>query len=63
MIILINVLFKKINSLFVSSLGLFSWCKSSSVNGRLVELLDQKKMIEKEKDVCGGLSELDGHFK
>ena len=46
-----------------SALGLLSWNKRYEQHGRQVELLDQFKIIEKEKDVCGALNELDNVFK
>ena len=48
---------------FLSALGLLSWNKRYEQHGRQVELLDQSKIIEKEKDVCGALNELDNVFK
>ncbi|XP_063687478.1 ral GTPase-activating protein subunit alpha-2-like isoform X1 [Bolinopsis microptera] len=45
-----------------SALGLLSWNKRYEHHGRQVELLDQSKIIEKEKDVCGALNELDNVF-
>ena len=45
-----------------SSLDLLSWQKRFSTNGRQVELLDQTRISDKGKDICGELNELDNVF-
>ena len=42
-----------------SALGLLSWNKRFEEYGRQVELLNQSKIIEKEKDVLGAINQLD----